>query len=186
MGRRFETREIALACLLCVVGLVAWLHWSITDPSFDQTEAQSEWVHVLGFSALVLALMGGAAALGRALSDAGAVRRISLILLIAGVLAAVTNVVEDGLGVEEAFIVFVVLTGVELLALAGLGLALSLVVRGPRRVLALVPLATVTGVILYVPAGGPILLGTWCAAAVLLLVTRSDAGTTARPLMQPR
>lgn len=175
MSSRVGRQETLLVAFLISLGIGAWLHWSITDPSFDQTEAQSEWGHVLAFSALVLALTGGAAALGCALSGARSVRRLSLTLIAAGTLAAVTNVVEDGLGVENAFLVFIVLTGVQLLALIGLAIALGLTVRGPRQVLALAPLASAIGLIAYVHAGGPILLCTWCASAGYLLVTRGSA-----------
>ncbi len=170
MSGQAERREPVLAAFLVLLGIGAWLHWSITDPSFDQTEAQSEWGNVLAFSALVLALAGGSAALGRALSGARSVRRLTMTLIAAGALAAVTNIVEDGLGVERAFVVFGLLTGVLLLALIGLATALGLMVRGARRLLALAPLASAIGVVTYVQAGGPILLCTWCAAAVYLLV----------------
>src|SRR4051794_37548167 len=171
MSGQVRRREPALAAFLVLLGIGAWLHWSITDPSFDQTEAQSEWVHVLAFSALVLALACGAAALGRALSGARSVRFLTITLIAAGTLAAVTNIVEDGLGVEKAFVVFALLTGVLLLALIGLATVLGLKVRGARRLLALAPLASAIGVVTYVHAGGPILLCTWCAAAIYLLVT---------------
>ena len=139
MVGRFETRDVALAAFLVSLGIGAWLHWSITDPSFDQTEAQSEWDHVLAFSALVLGLTVGAAALGRTLSQTVAVRRLALTLLATGVLAAVTNVVEDGFNVEAAFLAFVLLTGIQLVALVALAVALGISVRGPRRLLALAP-----------------------------------------------
>src|SRR3954453_4187296 len=106
MGGQVQRRQAVLAAFLVSLGIGAWLHWSITDPSFDQTDAQSEWVHVLAFSALVLALAGGAAALGRALSGARSARWLTMTLITAGALAAVTNIVEDGLGVEMAFVVF--------------------------------------------------------------------------------
>jgi hypothetical protein len=173
-------RDLALAALLVAVGIGAWLHWSITDPSFDQTEAQSEWGHVLAFSALILGLTGGAAALGRRLSEAPSVRRLTVTLFAAGTVAALTNVIEDGLGVEGAFFVFILLTGVELVTLIGLAVALALRVGGPRRLLALAPLGNAAGVILYVKAGGPILLGTWCAAAVYLAATGRDARVGSR------
>jgi hypothetical protein len=180
MVGRFETRDVALAAFLVSLGIGAWLHWSITDPSFDQTEAQSEWDHVLAFSALVLGLTVGAAALGRTLSQTVAVRRLALTLLATGVLAAVTNVVEDGFSVEAAFLAFVLLTGIQLVALVALAVALGISVRGPRRLLALAPLASAMGVIVYVHAGGPILLLTWCSAAVCLLVTRRDEAAACR------
>jgi hypothetical protein len=100
MSGQVERRELVLAAFLVSLGIGAWLHWSITDPSFDQIDVQSEWGHVLAFSALVLALAGGAAALGRALSGARSVRCLSMTLIAAGALAAVSNIVEDGLGLR--------------------------------------------------------------------------------------
>jgi len=171
MERRFAARDVAAATFFAAVGIGAWLHWSITDPSFDQTPAQSEWDRVLGFSALVLAVMGAAALLGWMLSQTAPVRRTVFTLVATGVLAAVTNVVEDGLGIEAAFFLFILLTGIQLLALTGLAIALGVSVTGPRRALAVAPLATALGLMAYVPAGGPILMGTWCAAAVYVLAT---------------
>lgn len=186
MMGRFKRRDLALALIFVAVGLGAWLHWSITDPSFDQSEAQSEWDHVLGFSALLLALNWSPAALGLRLSSAATVRRLSLTLIAIGALAAITNIVEDGFGLEGAFFAFILLTGIQLVALVGLAISLGLSVRGPRQLLSLVPLASATGVILYVHAGGPILLCTWATAAALLLATRSGpagmAPTQATPL----
>ena len=170
-----------MAAFLFALGVGAWLHWSITDPSFDTTEAQSEWQHVLGFSALVLGLAVGAAALGRTLSQTTAVRRLAQILITTGVLSAVTNVVEDGFGVDAAFFAFALLIGIQLLALVGLAIALGLSVRGPRRLLAAAPLASAIGVLLYVNAGGPILLCTWCGAGAYLLATRAPTVTLSTP-----
>ena len=132
---------------------------------------------MLGFSVLVLALMGAAAALGQRLSSAASVRRLDLTLSATGALSAVTNVVEDGFRVGGAFLAFVLLTGIQLIALIGLAIALGIAVRGQRRLLALTPLASATGVISYVHAGGPILLCTWCAAAAYLLATRGPTGS---------
>ena len=135
MDARFEGRDLPLAAFLVALGVGVWLHWSITDPSFDTTEAQSAWQHVLGFSALVLGLAVGAAVLGRTLSQTTAVRRLAQILITTGVLSAVTNVVEDGFGVDAAFFAFALLIGIQLLALVGLAIALGLSVRGSRRLL---------------------------------------------------
>lgn len=148
MSTRLGRREPVLAAFLVSLGIGAWLHWSITDPSFDQTQAQAEWVNVLAFSALVLGLAYGAAALGRALSEARVVRRLTTTLIAAGALAAATNIVEDGLGIEHAFFLFVLLTGIQLLTLIALATALVRTVRGSRRTLGLAPLASAIGVVI--------------------------------------
>jgi hypothetical protein len=156
---------------LVVVGVGAWLHWSITDPSFEQSATQSEWPYLLAFSGLIILLAVGAAALARAISGSTAVRAISTLLLGVAVAGATTNVVEDGFGVEQAFVVFVLSTALQLLALVALAVALAVDVVGARRVLAAAPLASAAGIVLYVHAGGPILLATWCSAAVVLVLT---------------
>jgi hypothetical protein len=178
-GRR--RHEFGLAAFLILIGLGSWLHWSLANPSFNQTDSQSDWANVLAFSALVFALMAGAGALGRALSSAASVRRLTLALFAAGSLAALTNIVEDGLGVEKAFLAFALLTGFQLLALITLAIALGLSVGGPRRLLALAPLASAAGLLAYVNAGGPILLATWCIAGLYLVATRPTACDVTSP-----
>ncbi len=54
-----------------------------------------------------------------------------------------------------------------LLALAGV---LLITGAGRYRLLAIAPAGTVAGIVLFVVAGGPIMLATWLAAAALALV----------------
>jgi hypothetical protein len=172
-------REQWIALGLAGMGVVAWLYWTITDPTFDVSAAQDEWPDVLAFSGFILMLGIGAATLARTACSSVAVRRLANALVVAAVVGAVTNIVEDGFGVEQAFIVFAMSTGAQLLCLLGLAVALAVTIRGPRRILAFAPLGSALGIIAYVVAGGPIMLATWCGAAVVLMVTRRS-GTRVR------
>ena len=171
---RERKQNIAIATFLATVGIGSWVHWRVTDPSFDATAAQSEWPNVLAFSALVLGLGTCSYLLAHTLSNAKLVTRVANTLLIASTLGAATNIVEDGFGVEDAFVVFVATTGAQLLALVALATALVKHVQGVCRVLALVPLANALGIVLYVEAGGPILVGAWGTAAVVLLLAPDE------------
>jgi hypothetical protein len=171
MATRVGRTELLVPLGLVAVGVGAWLHWSITDPSFEQSATQTQWPYLLAFSGLIILLAVGAAALARAISGAAVVRTISTLLLTAALVGAATNVVEDGFGVEQAFLVFVLSSAVQLLTLVALAVALAVNVVGPRRVLAVAPIASAAGIVLYVNAGGPILFATWCSAAVLLILT---------------
>ncbi len=174
MASRIAKQEFLVALGLLAIGAGAWLHWTITDPTVEVSATQSEWPYLLAFSGLIVSLAVAAAALARTITPAPRVRTITAVLLGAALVGAATNIVEDGFGVEEAFVVFALSTGVQLLSLLALAVALALNVAGTRRVLALAPLATAIGVVAYVNAGGPILLATWCAAAFVLVLTGPD------------
>jgi hypothetical protein len=72
--------------------------------------------------------------------------------------------------------VFVACSAITILGLLGLTIAIALPDRGTRRLLALIPTATLAAIILYVIAGGPLMLATWlaAAAAALALPNRSS------------
>jgi hypothetical protein len=105
MVRPVERRDLALAALLVAVGFGAWLLGRSPIRPSTRLRGQSEWSHVLGFSLVILALMGGCRrALARSLSQARSIHRLSLTLIAAGTLAAVTNIVAlvCGLGGPNA------------------------------------------------------------------------------------
>jgi hypothetical protein len=89
-------------------------------------------------------------------------------------LASVSNVVEDGLGREWAFFVTAFGAGLLLIGLTGLAAALYFGRRGYFRLLALIPMGTIGAVLLYVVAGGPLMLVTWSVAALLAVVVPRD------------
>ena len=81
--------------------------------------------------------------------------------------ASLTNIVEDGLHVEPAFVVFVAELALLLLGCLVLGLLILAREPGSRRLWAAVPVMTVGGILFYVELGGPILAVTWAGAAAL-------------------
>lgn len=84
----------------------------------------------------------------------------------AALAASLTNLVEDGWGLDQAFFAFVVKLLVLLLGCVVLAVTILARERGLGRVWAAVPLATVVGILLYVELGGPLLAATWLTAAL--------------------
>jgi drug/metabolite transporter (DMT)-like permease len=151
-----------------MVGVLFLVEYQVADPSTDVTESQSEWGIVLLFSASLLSLAVALLVFAGLIGGPGSARAASAA---AGgaVLASIGNVVEDGLSVESAFFAFVAGTAVLILGLVALT-AIASFGQGARRLLAVVPAATLAAVIFYVIAGGYLMLGAWLTAAALALV----------------
>jgi hypothetical protein len=123
---------------------------------------------VLAFSGAILCLAVACPAYAQLVGRKG-VYRVSLVPAAAFTLGSLVNIVEDGLGLDWAFLGVVLTTAVGLLGLLAFTAVAAYAGRGADRLLALVPAATTAGIIAYVAAGGPILLGTYSAAVVLAL-----------------
>ncbi len=160
------------AVLFAAVGAALFVHWVLADPGFDASESQDEWPSVLLFSAAVAGLAVGLPVFARLVGGTG-LFRASLVAASGALVSSVANIVEDGLHQEWAFWVFVLGSAVLLAGL--LAMAVLLLRRGcvPARLPAIVPLGTAAGLVLYVVAGGPIMLGTWLAAAAFALARRT-------------
>ena len=156
------------AALFASVGVAFFGHWALTDPSFEETPTQSEWNYVLAFSGVILVLAIAIPLLAE-LVGGRFVFRVSLVAAAGAGLASVANVFEDGLHIEWVFFAFVLGAAIMLLALLILSVAITLAGQGGSRLLALVPLGTVVAILLYVVAGGPLMLATWLTAAALAL-----------------
>ncbi len=108
------SRSLARAALFALVGVGLLLHWVRQLSGWRPPLASSDPKVVVAFTALLLAL-------GLALWQFGvmvAVRRVRRAAAVPGVAAAVcavTNVIEDGFGVESAFFLFIAATLVVLL-----------------------------------------------------------------------
>ena len=154
------------AALFALTGLAFFAFWLIANPSFEASPAQGEWPNVLAFSAVILSL---AFAVPRFAQLAGGriAFRAALVVAAGSVLSSVANILEDGLKLEWAFFAFVL--GTLIMHIGLLTLAVTLVVRRSQRHLALVPFGTSAAILLYVAAGGPIMLVTWLFAAALAL-----------------
>nr|MBA2336807.1 hypothetical protein [Acidimicrobiia bacterium] len=139
---------------------------SFSNPNFYSPGSVADWFAVASVSiALGLLPVGVWILLQRSNLGPLPVRSLSLASMVTAGTAAVANVVEDGFGVSVAGTAFFVgIVGTLLvLSVAAAGLA----VRGPR-VLALVPLATVIGMVNLERAGGLLVLIAWGCLALSL------------------
>jgi hypothetical protein len=166
------------AALFALVGVAFLLHWVLADPGFDESEAQDEWTHVLGFSTALLLLAVALPVFARLVGKPKAVR-VSPLAAAGAALSSAANIVEDGLNAGWAFFVFVLGTGALGLGLLVLTAVIAAVARGSRRLTALVPAGTLAALIFYVHAGGPVMFATWAAAAAFAVAT------TRRPGLHP-
>ena len=139
----------------------------------------TEWPFVLWFSATLLLLAVALPVFGRMVGGRSTIG-LATIGAAGAALSSIANVIEDGFRVDAAFLAFV--GGSLILIVSLLGLTIWIARAAPRatRFLAIVPAGTVTGFLLFVAAGGPILLVTWLAAAVAAL--RDVPAHTAAPV----
>jgi hypothetical protein len=161
--------------LFGLVGIGFFAMWFIAKPDYEQSPTQLEWPYIITFSALLLAL-GFAVAQFARLDGDQLVVRTALVVAAGTVLSSVANVLEDGLRIDEAFFAFVLGTAITVLGL--LALTIALFVRGRQRRFAVVPAGTPAGILLFVVAGGPLLLATWLIAAALSLAPDREVRAT--------
>jgi hypothetical protein len=164
---RLGARDLARVALFALVGSSVFAHWLITDPTHDVSNDQSSWWHVIAFSAVIVLIAIGSVSVGRLLGRFA--RRPSLVSATGAGVASAANIVEDGLQMGWAFFVTVAGTAVLLLGLAATAVRAVVKARGRSSALALVPVGTAVAILLYVDAGGPIMLATWLFAAALVL-----------------
>ena len=169
------------AAFFAGVGIAFFTHWAVTDPGFEESASQSEWRHVLAFSAVLSTLAVAFPLYGRMVRDRWAFR-LSLIAAAGAAIGSAANIVEDGLQMDWAFFVFILGTGVMLLVLVALALVVGGTGPGRYRLLAVIPAATAAAIILYVWAGGPIMLVTWLAAAGIALVLPAQRSVEPKPV----
>ncbi len=119
---------------------------------------------MIWFSATLAVLAVALPVFGRMLGGRWVVRQA----LVAGGamgLSSVANIFEDGLQLDWAFAVFIAGEVVSLVSLLSLTVVIGATRRGSGRLLALVPAGTAFGILLFVAAGGIIMLATWLGAA---------------------
>ena len=155
-----------------LVGVSFLVYWMLVDPGYGDNSSQAEWGVVLAFSAVLFLLAVVLPILAR-LHGARLTVRVALVAAFGAALSSVANIVEDGFRVEWFFYVFVLGTGIMLLGLLAMTVIFLGVGGRVGRKLALVSTGTLAGIILFVPAGGPILLVSWLAAAALAIMRPS-------------
>jgi len=166
------------ALLFALTGVAFFAYWAIARPSSEITASMQEWPTVLGFSATLLTLALALAAFGRMVGGPTVIR-LATIAGAAMMLSSVSNVFEDGFRIEWMFVVFILGSLILVVALLALAVVIARTRQGGSRLLALIPLGTVAGMLLFVAAGGPIMLATWLAATgVALMVAPARIAAT--------
>ena len=152
------------ALLFALTGVALFVFWAVTHPSFEMSASMTEWPNVLWFSATLLTLAVALPVFGRMVGGRWVVRLASIAGAGVG-LSSVANIVEDGFRVEAAFFAFILGTFILDVALLALTIVMARAALGRDRILAIVPAGTLAGILLFVIAGGPVMLATWLAAA---------------------
>jgi hypothetical protein len=152
------------ALLFALTGVALFVFWAVAHPSFQMTASMTEWPNVLWFSATLLMLAVALPVFGRMVGG----RSIVPFASVAGAgigLSSAANIFEDGFGIDAAFFGFVAGTMILNVSLIALVAVIVRTMPGRSRLWALVPLGTLTGILFFVIAGGPVLLATWVGAA---------------------
>ena len=172
--------RVALFSLVGVLFMSLWLRY---PPTYGQSDSQSDWHLVLGFSAGLLCLAFALPMFAQLVGSRRAFRA-SLVPASGAVLGSVSNVLEDGLQIGWAFWGFILSLAIIDLGLLALTGVIAFVSRGGHRLLGVVPATTLAGVTFYVAAGGILMLAAWLAAAALALALPTPVAAQ-RPPMTP-
>lgn len=143
--------------------LVLFLH-GLTGPDFQDPVTVSDWFATLGFSGALFALAAALPRLGR-MFDELRIRRVSFIPSVGAALGGASNILEDGLQLDWAFWFFVLGSGLVVVGLAALTMAIVLLGRGSDRLLAAVPAATLVGQLVFPVGGGVLMAAAWLGCA---------------------
>jgi hypothetical protein len=179
---RSSVSRVARAGLFSLVGVLFFGLWWTFDPSFEESASQTDWLVVIGFSTAIL-LLAVALPFYAQLVGNGRVVRLSCVPSTGAAIGSIANVLEDGFAMGWAFWGFILGAAILNLGLLALTLGIALLNRGAYRLAALVPAVTSAAILLYVVAGGVLMLVAWlpAAALALLLPTLNETkGATAR------
>jgi hypothetical protein len=166
--------------LFALTGVVFCVYWVVARPSFEMTASMTEWPHVLWFSATLLSLAVALPVFGRMAGGPRVVRLASIAGAGVG-LSSVANIFEDGFRIDAFFFAFILGTLILEVALLALTIVIARTLRGRYRLLAGIPAGTVAGILLFVVAGGPVMLVTWLGAAAAAVLMSGRTPTPAAP-----
>jgi hypothetical protein len=161
-----DLRGTSRSILFALAGILFFVFWLVARPSFAATASMQEWPNVLWFSATLLSLAVALPVFGRMVGGRSVVRLASIAGAGVG-LSSIANIFEDGLRIDGFFFVFVLGTLILDVTLLALTIVIARTFRGRDRLLAIIPAGTVAGILLFVVAGGPIMLITWLGAATV-------------------
>ena len=150
--------------LFALAGILLFVFWAVARPSSEMTASMTEWPNVLWFSATLLSLAVALPVFGRMVGGPQVVRLASIAGLGVG-LSSVANIFEDGFRIDGFFFAFILGTWTLHIALLALTIVIARSFPGRYRLLAVIPAGTVAGILLFVVAGGPVMMATWLGAA---------------------
>jgi len=165
--------------LFTLTGLAFFVFWIVARPSSEMTASMTEWPNVLWFSATLLSLAVALPVFGRMVGGRSVVRLASIAGAGVG-LSSVANIFEDGFRIDGFFAAFILGTLILDVGLLALTIVIARTAPDRYRLLAVIPAGTAAGILLFVAAGGPIMLITWLAAAAAAL--RMPSGRTPVPV----
>jgi hypothetical protein len=166
--------------LFALTGVAFFVFWAIARPSFEMTASMTEWPQVLWFSATLLSLAVALPVFGRMVGGRSPVRLASIAGAGIG-LSSIANIFEDGFGIDAFFFAFILGTLILEVALLALTIVIARTFRGRYRLLAVIPAGTVVGILLFVVAGGPVMLVTWLGAAAVAVLMSGRTPIPAAP-----
>ncbi len=167
--------------LFVLTGVLFFVYWVVARPSFQMTPSMTEWPHVLWFSATLLSLAVALPVFGWMAGGRAVIRYTSIAGAGVGV-SSVANIFEDGFRIDAFFFAFILGTLILDVALLVLTIVIARTFPGRSRLLALIPAGTVAGILLFVVAGGPIMLVTWLTAAAAAVLTSRRARMPSPPI----
>jgi MFS family permease len=150
--------------------LVLFLH-RLTDPDFQDPVTLSDWFATLGFSVALFALAAALPVFGW-MFDELRIRRVSFVPSVGAALGGLSNVLEDGLQLDWAFWFFVLSSGLVVVGLLALSIAIALLGRGSDRLFAAIPAATLAGQLVFPVGGGLLMAAAWLGCALAQRRTR--------------
>ncbi len=166
--------------LFALTGVAFFVFWVVARPSFEMTASMTKWPHVLWFSATLLSLAVALPVFGRMGGGRWVVRLASVAGAGVG-MSSVANIFEDGFGIDAFFFAFILGTLILEVALLALTIVIARTFRGRYRLLAVIPAGTVVGILLFVLAGGPVMLVTWLGAAAVAVLMSGRTPIPAAP-----
>jgi hypothetical protein len=166
--------------LFALTGILLFVFWVVARPSFEMTASMTEWPNVLWFSATLLSLAVALPVFGRMVGGQMVIRLASIAGAGVG-LSSVANIFEDGFQIEGFFFLFILGTLTLDVALLALTIVIARTALGRYRLLAGIPAGTVAGILLFVVAGGPVMLVTWLGAAAAAVLMSAGRPMPAAP-----
>jgi hypothetical protein len=158
----------AVIVLSRIVWLITGVLWAgssaidFSDANYLEPSTALDWLALASWSAASVCLSASVLLLSR-LAPSGAVVNVAIVVAAGGLVAAIANALEDGLGITEMGLFYII--GFAAMWLGLVGLAVTFFQSGYPR-LAGVSVALFAGVTLFPVGGAFVILVALCAVAI--------------------